>query len=125
VSKQGRPRKTKEGLEKADISGLIQEGERITGVYTVVRSDGCRSTVWTPAFEYTIFVKTSKSLEYLPWLATENGLPKVFKSFDRMLRLLREFGYKGLVTVYDESDPKRPIARPASYEGTPDLAAAE
>lgn len=108
LPKQGRPRSSKTGLEKADISAFLREGERLVGAYVLVRAGGRRSTVWTPAFDYTLFVSVTGLRGYHPWLAAEDGEPKIFKSFDRMLRTLRELGYQGSVTLYDESDPRRP-----------------
>jgi hypothetical protein len=108
LPRQGRPRKNKTGLEKSDVRAFLREGERITGAYAVVRPGAEVSSVWTPAFEYTLFVSITGLRGYYPWLATDSGAPKVYKSFDRMLRGIRELGYQGAVLVYDEADPKRP-----------------
>lgn len=108
MRKPGPPRKSKTGLDKAAISAFLGEGERMVGAYVVVRAGGRRSTVYTPAFDYSLFVKLTGLRGYYAWLAAEDGKPKIFKSFDRMLRGLRELGYQGSVCLYDESDPRRP-----------------
>jgi hypothetical protein len=110
VPTAGRPRKERTGLEKGDISAFIAEGEKIAGVYAIVRSaDRAVSSQWTPTFDYLLFVSLTGLRGYFPLMATEGHEQRVFKSFDRMLRMLRELGFTGPITTFDESDPRRPI----------------
>jgi hypothetical protein len=103
-------RKRKQGLEKADIVAFLGEGERLVSAYAMVRPGGERSTVWTPAFGFYLYVRVSGLRGFHPWLESDTGKAKTFKSFDRMLRNLRALRYRGAVTVYDEQDPRRPAA---------------
>lgn len=107
LPKRGRPRKHKTGLYKPEIEAFLREGERIIRAYVVVKPGGRRSTIWTPAFDYLLYVNLSGLRGYHPWL-TDDGEPKIFKSFDRMLRSLRELGYIAPIMLYDEGDSHRP-----------------
>ena len=80
----------------------------MAGAYIVVRTGGPRSSEYTPSFEFFLFVTITGMRGYHPVLAAEGGKPRVFKSFDRVLRMLRELGYNGPITIYDEHDPRRP-----------------
>jgi hypothetical protein len=106
----GRRRKERTGLEKGDISAFIAEGEKISGVYAIVRSaDRPVSSQWTPTFDYLLFVSLTGLRGYFPVMAAEGHEQRVFKSFDRLLRMLRELGFTGPITTFDETDPRRPL----------------
>jgi hypothetical protein len=109
VPRVGRRRKERTGLEKGDISAFIAEGEKIAGVYAVVRSaDRAVSSQWTPTFDFLLFVSLTGLRGYFPVMAAEGHEQRVFKSFDRVLRMLRELGFHGPITTFDEADPRRP-----------------
>lgn len=95
-------------MEKADISAFLAEGEQLVNAYALVQAGGQRSSKYTPAFEYLLYVHISGLRGYHPWLESDSGKAKLFKSFDRMLRTLRSLGYMGSITVFDEGDPRRP-----------------
>jgi hypothetical protein len=102
-------RKERTGLEKGDISAFLSEGEKITGVYAIVRSaDRPVSSQWTPTFDFLLFVSLTGMRGYFPVMAAEGHEQRIFKSFDRLLRMLRELGYHGPITTYDDADPRRP-----------------
>ena len=104
-----RRRKERTGLDKGDISAFLAEGEKIVGVYAVVRSaDRPVSSQWTPTFDFLLFVSLTGLRGYFPVMATERPEQRVFKSFDRLLRMLRELGFHGPITTFDEADPRRP-----------------
>jgi hypothetical protein len=111
VPRARRRRKERTGFEKADICAFLAEGEKITGVYAIVRSaDRPVSSQWTPTFDYLLFVSLTGMRGYFPVMAAEGREQRVFKSFDRILRMLRELGYQGPIAIYDETDPRRPKA---------------
>jgi hypothetical protein len=109
VPRARRRRKERTGLEKGDISAFIAEGEKIVGVYAIVRSaDRPVSSQWTPTFDFLLFVSLTGLRGYFPVMASEGREQRVFKSFDRALRMLRELGFYGPITTFDEADSRRP-----------------
>ena len=104
----GRPRKARTGFEKAEIVAFLREGERISGSYVLVRPGKPGLSAYSPSFDYTLFLSITGLRGYYALLAAEGGEPRVFRSFDRLLRMLRELGYLGQVSVYDEDDPRHP-----------------
>ena len=103
-------RKIRTCLAKGDITKLLNEGERLVGAYAVVRSGLPQSTKYTPSFDYHLFVTLTGIRGYFPVVEHESTELRVFRSFDRILRMLRELGYHGPVTVHEETDPRRPKA---------------
>lgn len=109
VPQLGRPRKPRTGFEKAELAKFLGEGERIAAAFVVVRARTPVSSRYTPALEYSLFVNVTGMRGYFSYLgANIGGQPRVFKSFDRLLTIVRELGYLGVVSVYDEDDPLRP-----------------
>jgi hypothetical protein len=104
----GRPRKARTGFEKAEIAAFLREGERISGSHVLVRPGKPGLSAYSPSFDYTLFLSITSLRGYYVLLAAEGGEPRVFRSFDRLLRMLRELGYLGQISVYDEGDPRRP-----------------
>jgi hypothetical protein len=126
VGKIGRPRKPRTGFEKAEISTFLGEGERIAGAYVVMRAGKPGLSAYSPSFDYLLFVNITGLRGYYAYLeGTRTGKPRVFRSFDRILRMLRELGYTGPTIVYDEDDPRRPAeARGATRRRPGDKTAA-
>jgi hypothetical protein len=109
LGKGGRPRKPRSGFEKAEISTFLGEGERIAGAYVVVRPGKTGLSTYYPSFDYLLFISFTGLRGYYAYLeGSRTGKPRVFRSFDRILRMLRDLGYTGPFTVYDEDDPRRP-----------------
>jgi hypothetical protein len=107
-------RKRRTHLAKGDITKLLKEGERLVGAYAVVRSGRPQSTKYTPSFDYNLFVTLTGIRGYFPVVEHSGNDLRLFRSFDRILRMLREFGYCGPITVHDETDPQRPKATGAT-----------
>jgi hypothetical protein len=106
-----RPRRARTGFEKADISKFLGEGERIVGAYVVVRAGKPISTEFAPSFDYSLFINITGLRGYYAYLeGTRTGKPRIFRSFDRILKMLRGLGYLGPVTAYDEDDARTPPA---------------
>ena len=112
----GRPRRARTGFEKADISTFLGEGERIAGAYVVVRAGKPVSTEFMPSFDYSLFLNITGLRGYYAYLeGNRSGKPRTFRSFDRILKMLRGLGYLGPITVYDEDDARTPpVARGAT-----------
>lgn len=109
MAKPGRPRQSKTGFDKSDVATFIAEGENLAGAYAVARRSGPYSSKYTPDFEYILFISITGIRGYHPLLASAGGEARAFKSFDRILRMLRnELDFKGAITVYDCDDPRRP-----------------
>lgn len=87
-----------------DFGELIKQGKRISAVAAVATQDMNRSTSG-PSFKYTVSFKVLGMRGFQPWLAKEKPEPKVYRSFDRMLRSLRTRGYRGAITVYQDNEP--------------------
>ncbi len=107
-------RKTRTSLAKGDITKLLNEGERLVGAYALVRSGPPQSSKYIPSFDYLLFVTLTGIRGYFPVIEYGRKEQRVFRSFDRILRMLRELGYHGPVAVYDETDPRRPKATGAT-----------
>lgn len=108
-SRIGRPRKARTGFEKAEISTFLEEGERIAGAYIVVRAGQPVSTAFMPSFDYSLYINITGLRGYYAYLeGKRSGKPRIFRSFDRILKMLRGLGYRGPITVYDEDDSRRP-----------------
>ncbi len=103
-------RKKRTSLAKGDITKLLNEGERLAGAYALVRSGPPQSTKYVPSFDYLLFVSLTGIRGYFPVVEYAGKEQRVFRSFDRILRMLRELGYHGPTTVYEETDPRRPKA---------------
>lgn len=104
-----RPRSLRQGFEKAEVLKFLGEGERVASVYVVSRSVGSTQR-WVPALEYELFFNITGLSGYYVYLESQSvKTPRIFKSFDRMYGLVREFGYSGSILVYDEEDPLCPI----------------
>jgi hypothetical protein len=116
LGRVGRPRGAATGFEKADISKFLGEGERIVSAYVVVRAGKPIPTEFAPSFDYSLFINITGMRGYYADLeGTRSGKPRVFRSFDRILKMLRGLGYIGPITVYDEDDERRPpVARGAT-----------
>ena len=126
LGKVGRPRKPRTGFEKAEVYAFLAEGERIAGAYVVARAGKPRSSVYTPLFDFWLFINLTGLRGYYAFLGAMGGEQRVFRSFDRLHRILREMGYLGPVCVYHEDDPRRPaVARGATRRRPGDKAAAE
>lgn len=109
MAKPGRPRQSKTGFDKSDIAAFISEGESLGGAYAIARRSGPYTSKYTPDFEYILFVSISGIRGYHPLLASTGLEPRIFKSFDRVLRMLRdELDFDGSITVYDCDDPRCP-----------------
>jgi hypothetical protein len=109
LGKGGRPRKPRSGFEKAEIATFLGEGERIVGAYVVVRRGRPGLSSYYPSFDYNLFVSITGLRGYYAYLeGSRSGKARVFRSLDRILRMLRELGYAGAFTVYDDDDPRRP-----------------
>jgi hypothetical protein len=104
-----RPRRARTGFEKADISKFLGEGERIVGAYVVVRAAKPIPTEFAPSFDYSLFISITGLRGYYAYLeGTRTGKPRIFRSLDRILKMLRGLGYFGPITVYDEDDARTP-----------------
>ena len=115
VGKAGRPREALSGFEKADISAFLAEGERISHAYVVERPGAPGASAFTPSFEYRLFIRITGLRGYYAYLeATHNRRPRIFRSLDRILKMLRGFGYEGPITVYNEDDLQTPAANPGT-----------
>jgi hypothetical protein len=117
-------RKRKQGLERADISAFLSEGERLVSAYAMVRTSDERPSIRTPPFDFDLYVRISGIRGFHPWLESDTRKTKTFKSFDRMLGALRTLGYHGAVTVYDGADPFRPEPKGATRRRPGDKKAA-
>ncbi len=107
-------RKRRTSLAKADITKLLNEGERLVGAYALVRSGPPQSTKYVPSFEYFLFVSLTGIRGFFPVVDHDGKEQRVFRSVDRILRMLRELGYLGPIAIYDETDPRRPKATGAT-----------
>ena len=105
----GRPRNPRTGFEKAELAKFLAEGKRLAAAYIIVRPGKPGNSRYTSALEYSVFVNVTGLRGYFAYLsATSDGQPRVFKSFDRLLVIVRELGYLGAINVYDADDPLRP-----------------
>jgi hypothetical protein len=50
----------------------------------------------------------SKGRQYQGWIRKLRRGAGAPVTFDRLLRMLRELGYHGPITTYDDADPRRP-----------------
>ena len=108
-------RRDRIGLRKADVIAYLDDGERLANAYALVRPGAARSSLWTPAFDFRLYVHLTGLGDFHPWMESAAGKIRVFKSFDRILRMLRALGYDGPITIYDENDPRRrPYPRAAT-----------
>nr|WP_295744909.1 hypothetical protein [uncultured Acidocella sp.] len=125
MGKGGRPRKPRNGFEKAEIATFLEEGERIAGAYIVVRRGKPGLSEYYPSFDYYLFVNITGMRGYYAYLeGSRSGKARVFRSLDRILRMLRDLGYLGAFTVYDDDDPSKPAqARGATRRRPGDKAA--
>jgi hypothetical protein len=116
LGRLGRPRKARSGFEKADISTFLGEGERIAGAYLIVRTGRPASGAFTPSFDYFLFINITGLRGYYAYLeGNRSGKPRAFRSFDRILKMLRELGYFGPITIYDgDATHRPPVARGAT-----------
>jgi hypothetical protein len=116
LGRLGRPRKARTGFEKADICAFLEEGERLAGAYVIVRTGKPVSCAFTASVDYFVFINITGLRGYYAYLeGSRSGKPRAFRSVDRILRKLRELGYFGPVTIYDEEDTRRPpLARGAT-----------
>ena len=126
LGKVGRPRKPRAGFEKAEVYAFLAEGERVAGAYVVARAGKPGSSVYTPSFDFWLFINLTGLRGYYAFLGAVRGEQRIFRSFDRLYRILREMGYFGPVCVYDEDDPRRPADTLGATRRRPgDKAAAE
>ncbi len=105
-NKGSRKKRTAFGI--GEIAKLLTEGERLVGAYALVRSGPPQATKYSPSFDYFLFVTLTGVRGYFPVMDAEGKEQRIFRSFDRILRMLREFGFHGPITVYDETDPRKP-----------------
>jgi hypothetical protein len=119
-----RPRKPRTGFEKAGISTFLGEGERLAGAYVIVRPTRPASGAFTLSFDYFLFINITGLRGYYAYLeGNRRGQPRAFQSVDRILKMLRELGYLGPVTIYDRdgtrgaSGSARCNAAPAGRQG--------
>ena len=111
VGKAGRPREVLTGFEKAEISAFLAEGERISHAYIVERPGTPGTSAFTPSFEYRLFIRITGLRGYYAYLeATHNKQPRIFRSLDRILKMLRGLGYGGPIVIYNEDDSQTPPA---------------
>lgn len=104
----GRPRQRRSGFEKCDIEKFLAEGERVAGVYVVSRAGKPLPSRYAPSLDFWVFVSITGMRGYYALLASGGAEQRVFRSFDRVYRALREMGYRGPITVYEDDDPRRP-----------------
>lgn len=111
LGRAGRPRQARKGFEKAEISVFLAEGERIVGAYVVSRAGKPVSSAYTPSFDYSLFVSITGLRGYYAYLEGDRtNKPRIFRSFDRILKMLRDLGYNGPITLYAEGDARTPPA---------------
>jgi hypothetical protein len=108
LGRVGRPRQPRSGFEKWEIEKFLAEGERIAGVYVVSRDGEPLPSRYAPSLDFWVFISITGMRGYYALLASRSAEQRVFRSFDRMYRTLREMGYRGPIAVYDEEDPRRP-----------------
>ena len=126
MGKAGRPRKPRTGFEKAEVYAFLAEGERIVRAYVVARAGKPGLSVYTPSFDFWLFISLTGLRGYYAFLGAVGGEQRVFRSFDRLYRILHEMGYFGPVCVYGEDDTRRPAdARGATRRRPGDKAPAK
>jgi hypothetical protein len=107
LGRVGRPRQPRSGSEKCEIEKFLAEGERVAGVYVVSRPGEPLPSRCAPSLDFWVFISITGMRGYYALLASSGAEQRVFRSFDRVYRTLRQMGYRGPITVYDD-DPRRP-----------------
>jgi hypothetical protein len=85
-------------IGEGELRAKLRAGERITGVIVVARTVD-------DAIEYTPFLLLSWRRGYFRIVRWRGG-DRRYREFDRLLKLLRDFGWTESVPVFDADDPK-------------------
>ena len=102
-------------IGEGELRAKLRTGERITGAIVVTREVD-------DALEYTPFLLLSWRRGYFRIVRWRGG-ERRYREFDRLLKLLRDFGWTESVPVFDAADPKlrrvRAIAHALGVPPTP------